>query len=179
MKPPNHHPPSTLFNPTTFCITAHGLGWAWCWFCWGPRPAAVCWALFTSTLVALSRIDLQHMLLPDVLTLPLLWLGLILSDLGHTSASLSQALWGAVLGYCAFAGINLLHRKMRGTDGLGMGDAKLLSAMLAWLGWQAAQPLVLVACSSALLTAWVLRVKSPMPFGPHLALAGLAMMKFA
>ena len=162
---------------------AHVLGWIWCWVCFGSSISALCWALFTSALVVLSRIDLQHMLLPDAITLPLLWLGLMFSDMGYTLGNLSQSMWGAVWGYSLFFGMNVAYRRIRGIDGLGLGDAKLMAALLAWLGWQTIQPLILLACSSALLTTLMLHMmhKKPelrIPFGPHLALAGAAMMKF-
>lgn len=160
---------------------AHVLGWIWCWVCFGSSVSSLCWAIFTSALVVLSRIDLKHMLLPDAITLPLLWLGLIFSDMGFTHATLSQSMWGAVMGYSLFFGMNVAYRWIRGIDGLGLGDAKLLAALLAWLGWQTIQPLILLACSSALFTSLTLRLmykkhELRIPFGPHLALAGAVMM---
>ncbi len=132
-------------------------------------------------LLALAWIDAEHMILPDALTLPLLLLGL---GFGWLEAPdlLADRLVGAAVGWLSFAGIAAAYRRLRGRDGLGGGDARLLGAGGAWLGWEALPSVVLFAAVGALLciglrTLW-LRGKpeagnvltEPQPFGPWLAL---------
>lgn len=131
------------------------------------------------TLLLLSAIDLEKFLLPDRLTLPLLLAGILLAtgqQAGLLTArlpSLTEALIGALAGYCLFAAVGWGYRRLRGRDGLGMGDAKLLAAGLAWIG-PAWLPLIVLCgalCGLALAVvtgAWR-RGDAPIPFGPPLA----------
>lgn len=139
------------------------------------------WLLWASlalgwTLLALAAIDLRHLLLPDALCLPLVPAGLAVAW-AIDPALLSDHLLGALLGFVAFAAIALVYRRLRGRDGLGMGDAKLLAAAGAWLGWLALPSVVLIAAVAGLslalagaLAGGKLAWSSRIAFGPHLAL---------
>ncbi len=128
-------------------------------------------------LLALTFIDLDKMLLPDQLTLPLLWLGLLL-NLQHTFVSLPDAVIGAVAGYLVLWSLYWGFKLLTGKEGMGYGDFKLLAALGAWLGWQAL-PLILILASLAGavvgISLMLLRRQAqgqPMPFGPWLAIGG-------
>lgn len=128
-------------------------------------------------LLAMSLIDADHQLLPDVLVLPLLWLGLIVNSFG-LFVSLHDALWGAVAGYMSLWSVYWLFKLLTGKDGMGFGDFKLLAMLGAWGGWQIL-PLTILLSSllGAVLGLIFLRVRNvqtstPIPFGPYLAIAG-------
>ncbi len=139
------------------------------------------WLLLASlmlgwTLLALAAIDLRSQLLPDVLTLPLIPAGLLVAWL--RGAPVIDHAIGAAAGYLAFVAIAWLYQRLRGRDGLGKGDAKLLAAAGTWLGWQALPDLVALAAGGAVLVALVgaLCGRGPsavtrIAFGPYLALA--------
>jgi leader peptidase (prepilin peptidase)/N-methyltransferase len=158
--------------------------WALCVVHFGPTPQGWSAAIYASALLALARIDLQTSLLPDAITLPLLWAGLAATSLGWTDTSLNDAVWGAIVGYALFWLLDEVYLKLRGRHGLGGGDAKLLAAMLAWLGWQSLVSVLLLASLSALLVVLVqwlrgrLQAQAEIPFGPYLALAGLALLVY-
>ena len=131
--------------------------------------------LFGWWLLALGWIDLRRMLLPDVLTLPLIVAGLA-AALWSPQDLVARAL-GAVLGYLSLAGTAFLYRRLRGREGLGGGDPKLFAAAGAWVGASALPSVLFLAASLALATAAVaiaaghrLRRNSALPFGPFLAL---------
>jgi leader peptidase (prepilin peptidase) / N-methyltransferase len=133
--------------------------------------------LFGWWLLTLGWIDLRHWLLPDVLTLPLVLAGLAAAAV-FDPAELTQRALGAALGYTSLVVVAALYRKLRGREGLGRGDAKLLAASGAWVGAAALPQVILLAALSALLTAAGLRLAgvrlgahSALPFGPFLALA--------
>jgi leader peptidase (prepilin peptidase) / N-methyltransferase len=140
------------------------------------------WLLLASlalgwTLLALAAIDLRHYWLPDRLTLPLVPAGLVVAWL-IDPARLGDHLIGALAGFLAFAGIAWAYRRLRRRAGLGLGDAKLLAAAGAWLGWQALPGLVVVAAALALAVALIraafgarLAATTRIAFGPYLALA--------
>jgi len=140
------------------------------------------WLLWVSlglgwTLLALAAIDLRHYLLPDVLTLPLIPAGLAVAYALDPALLPAHAL-GALLGFAAFAVIGHLYRRLRGRDGLGLGDAKLLAAAGAWLGWAALPSVVVIGAALALAFALAqaqggakLALTGKLAFGPHLALA--------
>lgn len=128
-------------------------------------------------LLALSWIDARHWLLPDLMTLPLVIAGLLAALIFDPSELTDRAL-GAALGYLAFRVVAFLYRRVRGRDGLGQGDAKLLAAAGAWVGASALPQVILIAALAALFTAACLRLSgvrlgpfSALPFGPFLALA--------
>ncbi|HDT4958110.1 TPA: prepilin peptidase [Enterobacter kobei] len=133
----------------------------------------LCWML-----LALVLIDLEHQLLPDTLTLPLLWAGLLAKVSGILPGSLDDAILGAAAGYLTLWLLATLYRHWRGIDALGMGDAKLLAAFGAWLGWQALPTLLLLAAAGGIVVtvaAHLLQgrdLHQPVPFGPFLSLAG-------
>lgn len=133
--------------------------------------------LLTWGLLAMSLIDADHQLLPDVLVLPLLWLGLIANHFG-LFASLDDALFGAVFGYLSLWSVFWLFKLVTGKEGMGYGDFKLLAMLGAWGGWQVL-PLTILLSSlvGAILGMIMLRLRNaasgtPIPFGPYLAIAG-------
>ncbi len=134
--------------------------------------------ILTWTLIALTMIDFDTQLLPDNMTLPLLWLGLLISLLQISAIPLEASVIGAMAGYMALWSVYQLFKLATGKEGMGYGDFKLLAVLGAWLGWQAL-PLVLLlsALVGALvgisLIVFMGRDKSvPIPFGPYLASAG-------
>ena len=133
--------------------------------------------LLTWGLLAMSLIDADHQLLPDVLVLPLLWLGLIANYFGLYT-SLGDALWGAIAGYLSLWSVYWLFKLVTGKEGMGFGDFKLLAMLGAWGGWQVL-PLTILLSSlvGAVLGLLMLRLRNaetstPIPFGPYLAVAG-------
>lgn len=131
----------------------------------------------TWCLLALSLIDADHQLLPDVLVLPMLWLGLIVNAFG-LYVPLSDALWGAVAGYLSLWSVYWVFKLVTGKEGMGYGDFKLMALIGAWGGWQVL-PLTLLLSSvvGALVGLCLLRLRrhalgTAMPFGPYLAIAG-------
>ena len=161
-----------------------GLLFAWCVWRWGWGWSAAAWCVFSAVLVALTLIDWDTTLLPDDLTLPLLWLGLIAAALGLTGVPLADAVWGAVAGYLSLWLVYWGFKLLTGKEGMGFGDFKLFAALGAWFGWQALVPLILMASvigavvGIALKFASGLREGGYVPFGPFLALAGLTGMVF-
>ena len=133
--------------------------------------------VLTWGLWAMSLIDAEHQLLPDVLVLPLLWLGLIVNSFA-LFVPLHDAVWGAVAGYMALWSVFWLFKLITGKDGIGHGDFKLLAMLGAWGGWQIL-PLTILLSSlvGAILGMILLRLRdaktsTPIPFGPYLAIAG-------
>jgi len=166
------YPLVELFTGALFAA----IGWKF-----GAVPAALLWCGFAATLVALAGIDWDTTLLPDSLTLPLLWAGLVASALGWT-IPLHSALWGAVVGYLSLWSVYWLFKLTTGKEGMGFGDFKLLAALGAWLGLKMILPVVLAA---SIIGAIVgigmkfggnLREGRYVPFGPFLAGAGLVVM---
>jgi leader peptidase (prepilin peptidase)/N-methyltransferase len=153
--------------------------WIFCAWHWGLSWTALAWAGFATTLLALGLIDADTMLLPDSLTLPLMWAGMLLASTGVIQLSLAQSVWGAAVGYSVLWCVQFLFAVFTGKQGMGAGDLKLLAALGAWLGWMALPVLVLIASVSgvlmALLWRWRGRLQAgePMPFGPQLVVAGL------
>ncbi|AZC33479.1 A24 family peptidase [Pseudomonas chlororaphis] len=128
-------------------------------------------------LLAMSLIDADHQLLPDVLVLPLLWLGLIVNGF-DLFVSLHDALWGAVAGYLCLWSVYWSFKLLTGKEGMGHGDFKLLAMFGAWGGWQILpMTLLLASLTGALAGVAMLRrnraqMSTPIPFGPFLAIAG-------
>ena len=139
--------------------------------------------LFVWALISLTVIDFDHQLLPDDITLPLLWLGLAVNtqELG-TGVTTQDSVLGAIVGYLSLWSVYWVFKLATGKEGMGYGDFKLLAALGAWMGWQALLPVIvlssLVGATFGIGSILLLgRDKSaPMPFGPFLAGAGLIMM---
>jgi leader peptidase (prepilin peptidase) / N-methyltransferase len=152
------------------------LGWRF-----GAIPVVLLWCGFAATLVALAAIDWDTTLLPDNLTLPLLWAGLVASALGWT-LPLSDALWGAVAGYLSLWSVYWLFKLTTGKEGMGFGDFKLLAALGAWLGVKMILPIVLAASMLGAVVGLVMKLSGSLregryvPFGPFLAGAGLVVL---
>lgn len=155
---------------------------AWCTHRFGPSWTALAWAGFSLALLSLALIDWDTTLLPDDITLPLLWAGLISSALGWTSTSLQQAMWGAVIGYLSLWSIYQAFKLLTGKEGMGYGDFKLFAALGAWLGWPALIPLILMASVLGAIVGIGMKFKQSLregayvPFGPFLAGAGMVML---
>ncbi|HQR22307.1 MAG TPA: A24 family peptidase [Burkholderiaceae bacterium] len=149
-----------------------GLGWT-----------AALVLLFAWTLIALTFIDADTTLLPDDLTLPLLWLGLLANLAGMVpGVTLRDAVLGAVAGYLVLWAIYWAFKLATGKEGMGYGDFKLLAALGAWMGWKALLPIVLLSSVVGAIVGIVLIVLArrgreiPIPFGPYLATAGMIVM---
>ena len=150
-------------------------GWHW------QSLAALC---FTWTLVALTVIDLDHQILPDVITLPLLWLGLLLSLAWHaglappTPVDPRSAIIGGAAGYLSLWLVYWAFKLVTGKEGMGYGDFKLFGALGAWMGWQMLPLVILLAAFTGAVVGIVLIMlrgrdrNIPIPFGPYLAAAG-------
>ena len=154
-----------------------GIAFAVCVWHFGPGWQAIAALVFTAILVALSGIDLRTTLLPDQLTYPLLWIGLLLSTMTVFVDPVS-ALIGAASGYLSLWSVYWLFKLTTGKEGMGYGDFKLLAALGAWCGIGGVLPIVLIAALTGALIggAWLmLRGRdraTPIPFGPFLALGG-------
>jgi len=139
---------------------------------YGITPAAVGASLFLWAAIALAVIDARHLLVPDALTLGLLWLGLIFAMLTDAEfATPSAAILGAAAGYLAFRAVGWAARTVLRRPALGLGDAKLFAAIGAWLGWQALAPVLLVASVAGLLTVLALRATARMSTGQAVCFA--------
>lgn len=149
----------------------------------GATPSLVAALVLIWCLIALSGIDLDTQLLPDSITLPLLWLGLAV-NLRGTFVPLEAAVIGAMAGYLSLWTVYWLFKLVTGKDGMGYGDFKLLAALGAWFGWQAL-PLIIVLSSFVGALGGIVLVLTqrhdrdvPIPFGPYLAGAGLLCLFF-
>ena len=169
------YPLVELLTGVLSALVAWKFGFAW------PALAAL---LLTWMLIALTFIDVDHQLLPDALTLPLLWTGLIVSlCAGQTGphgfpVDLRGGVIGAIAGYGSLWSVYHLFRLVTGKEGMGYGDFKLFAALGAWLGWKMLLPVILIAATVgavvgiALLTLRGRNRATPIPFGPFLAAAG-------
>jgi len=161
------------------CMTclAMGLLSSWAALHYGVGPHAFAALVLASGLLTLSLIDLDHQLLPDVLVLPLLWLGLIINSF-EVFTGLPNALWGAVTGYLVLWSIRGLFQMISGSEGMGQGDLKMMAMLGAWGGWQILPGVLVLSSLAGTLVAVVGIVsskidrKTPIPFGPYLAGAG-------
>ena len=147
----------------------------------GAQPVTLLWCAFAAVLLALALIDWDTTVLPDALTLPLLWAGLLAAAFGWT-IPLPAAVWGSVAGYLSLWSVYWLFKLTTGKEGMGYGDFKLLAALGAWLGWQMIVPMLLLASvigavvGIGMKVAATLREGRYVPFGPFLAGAGLVVM---
>ena len=154
-----------------------------CAWAFGPTLQTGAAMAFCAVLVALTGIDLDTQLLPDQLTLPLLWLGLLL-NIGGMFTRLPDAVIGAAAGYLVLWSVYWLFKLVTGREGMGYGDFKLLGALGAWFGWQAVPVLLLVSAvvgsviGIAILVVQKKGRQTAIAFGPYLALAGLIALFF-
>ncbi len=152
-----------------YCAQRFGLG-----------ASGIAWAFFCAMLVAMAFIDWDTTLLPDNLTLPLLWAGLLASAAGWIDVPLQQAVLGAAAGYLSLWLVYWAFKLATGKEGMGFGDFKLFAALGAWFGWPALVPLILMASIVGACVGIVMKVASRLrpggyvPFGPFLVGAGLA-----
>jgi len=159
-------------------LLSAAVAWKWGWSAQTLGALLLVWGL-----IALAFIDLDTTLLPDSLTLPLVWLGLLF-NLDGRFASLHDAVVGAIAGYLVLWSVYWLFKLVTGKDGMGYGDFKLLAAIGAWLGWQLLPVTLLLASvvGAAVGIAMIVFVKhdrrAPIPFGPYLAGGGLVALFF-
>ena len=152
------------------------IGWRF-----GAQPVTLLWCGFAAMLVALAGIDWDTTLLPDNMTLPLLWAGLVASALGWT-LPLPDALWGAVAGYLSLWSVYWLFKLSTGKEGMGFGDFKLLAALGAWLGVKMLLPIILAASLIGAIVGIAMKLSAALregryvPFGPFLAGAALVVL---
>lgn len=139
--------------------------------------------IFTFALIALTLIDFDTQLLPDDITLPLLWLGLLF-NLNFGFTDLKSAVIGAIAGYLVLWCVFWLFKIIRGKEGMGYGDFKLLAAIGAWFGWKLLPAVILLSSTLGAIIGIALIVVTkrgkevPMPFGPFLAIGGVAALFF-
>jgi leader peptidase (prepilin peptidase)/N-methyltransferase len=173
--------PISLRYPVVEALTA--LLSAWTAFHFGFGLQGLLALAFIWTLIALTFIDADTTLLPDSLTLPLLWLGLLANTV-NMFAPLQDAVIGAVAGYLILWSIYWVFRLLTGREGMGYGDFKLLAALGAWFGWRMLLPIVLLSSVVGATVGIVLMILArrgkdiPIPFGPYLAGAGLIALFF-
>ncbi len=153
------------------------------YFCaqrWGMSAETLLWSGFCAALLSLALIDWDTTLLPDDITLPLLWAGLLGALLGWTAVPLADAVLGAAAGYLSLWSVYWAFRLATGKEGMGYGDFKLFAALGAWFGWQALLPIILLASVIGAAVGIALKLSSRLregkyvPFGPFLAGGGLA-----
>ena len=157
----------------------------YCAWRWGWTMTTLIWCGFSALLLALAMIDWDTTLLPDDMTLPLMWAGLVAAALGwNTAVDLSTAVWGAVGGYLSLWGVYWAFKLATGKEGMGYGDFKLFAALGAWFGWPALVPMILMASVIGAIVGIAMKFSSGLreggyiPFGPFLAGAGFTAMIF-
>jgi leader peptidase (prepilin peptidase)/N-methyltransferase len=155
-----------------------------CGWRFGAQPTVLLWCGLTATLVALAFIDLDTQFLPDDLTLPLMWAGIVSAAMGWLPITLGASVGGAVLGYLSLWFVYHAYRIIRGKEGMGAGDFKLLAALGAWLGWQLIPSIILLSSAVGAVVGIALIAlrrhdrEVPIPFGPYLAGGGIAALFF-
>lgn len=161
-----------------------GLLFAACGLRFGAEATTLLWCGFAATLVALAFIDVDTQLLPDDLTLPLMWAGIVSAALGWIPVTLSASIGGAVAGYLSLWFVFHAYRLIRGKEGMGAGDFKLLAALGAWMGWALIPSIILLSSAVGAVVGIALIVFKrhdrdvPIPFGPYLAGGGVAALFF-
>ena len=164
---------------------ATGALFVYCVWRWGASMTALVWCGFSAALLTLAVIDWDTTLLPDDITLPLLWAGLIVTALQWNPAvSLQDALWGGVAGYVSLWLVYWAFKLATGKEGMGYGDFKLFAALGVWFGWSALVPVILMASVIGAVIGIAMKFTSGLrdggyvPFGPFLAGAGFTAMIF-
>jgi leader peptidase (prepilin peptidase)/N-methyltransferase len=161
-----------------------GLLFAACAWKFGAQPSTLAWCAAIALMVAMALVDLDTTYLPDDLTLPLLGLGLAGAGFGWTGTSLSDAAWGAFAGYGGLWLLAYTYKKLRGVEGMGEGDFKLLAGLGALLGWQLLPSIVLLASAvGAAVGIGLIAFRGhqrevPIPFGPYLVGGGVCAIFF-
>ena len=151
---------------------------------WGATPTGWAWCGFSAALVALAFIDWDTTLLPDDITLPLLWAGLLASALRWIDVPLYASVVGAAAGYLSLWLVYWGFKLITGKEGMGYGDFKLFAALGAWFGWEALVPVILMASVIGAIIGVAMKFSSSLreggyvPFGPFLVGAGLTAMVF-
>ncbi len=174
--------PISLRYPAIEALTA--LGFAACGWQFGSQPTVLLWCALVATLIALAFIDLDTQFLPDDLTLPLMWAGIASAALGWIPITLGASVGGAITGYLSLWFVFHAYRLIRGKEGMGAGDFKLLAALGAWMGWQLIPSIILLSSAVGALVGIALIVfrrhdrEVPIPFGPYLAGGGIAALFF-
>jgi len=170
--------PISARYPAIELLTA--LMFAGCGLHFGAHPAVLLWCGFVATLIALAFIDIDTQFLPDDLTLPLMWAGIVAAALGWIPVTLSASVAGAAVGYLSLWLVFHAYRLIRGKEGMGAGDFKLLAALGAWMGWQLIASIILLSSAVGAAVGIVLVVSRrhdpsvPIPFGPYLVGGGIA-----
>lgn len=163
---------------------ATGALFFFCIYRWGVSPAGVAWCAFSAALVALAFIDWDTTLLPDDITLPLLWGGLLSSAMQWIDVPLYASVMGAVAGYLSLWLVYWGFKLATGKEGMGYGDFKLFAALGAWFGWQALVPIILMSSVIGAIIGIAMKMSSGLreggyiPFGPFLVGAGFTAMVF-
>jgi leader peptidase (prepilin peptidase) / N-methyltransferase len=174
--------PINLRYPTLELVV--GALFYYCIWRWGLTPTGLAWCGFSAALLTLSMIDWDTTLLPDNITLPFLWAGLLLAALKITNVTLESSIWGAAAGYFSLWLIYWVFKLVTGKEGMGYGDFKLFAALGAWFGWQALIPMILMASVIGAIIGIALKFSSNLreggyvPFGPFLGLAGFSALFF-
>jgi leader peptidase (prepilin peptidase)/N-methyltransferase len=174
--------PISLRYPAVEVLTA--LLFAACGWHVGARPEVLLWCGLVATLIALALIDFDTQFLPDDLTLPLMWAGIVSAALGWLPITLAASVAGAVAGYLSLWLVFHAYRLIRGKEGMGAGDFKLLAALGAWMGWQLIPSIILLASAVGAIVGIALILLRqhdrdvPIPFGPYLAGGGIAALFF-
>ena len=172
--------PISLRYPAIELVT--GALFFFCAWRFGATPLALVWCGFSAALLTLAMIDWDTTLLPDSITLPLLWAGLIAAALGLTRIPLADAFWGAVGGYLSLWLVYWGFKLVTGKEGMGFGDFKLFAALGTWFGWQALIPIILMSSVIGAVVGVAMKFSSGLreggyiPFGPFLAGAGLTVL---
>ncbi|WP_462391043.1 prepilin peptidase [Acidovorax sp. Q11] len=155
-----------------------------CMHRWGVTPTGFVWCGFSAALVALAFIDWDTTLLPDDITLPLLWAGLLSAAFQWTNVPLNASVTGAAAGYLSLWLVYWGFKLATGKEGMGYGDFKLFAALGAWFGWQALVPIILMSSIIGAIVGIAMKIFSSLreggyiPFGPFLVGAGLTAMVF-
>lgn len=156
-----------------------------CAWRWGYSMTTLAWCGFSAALLTLAMIDWDTTLLPDDITLPLLWAGLLAAALQwNLGVGLPDALWGAVGGYLSLWLVYWAFKLVTGKEGMGYGDFKLFAALGAWFGWTALVPIILMASVIGAVVGLAMKFSSGLreggyvPFGPFLAGAGFTALLF-
>lgn len=175
---PQPHHDAANGRRNVLAIACSGLFLA-CFWRFGMSLTFAAWCVFVSVMVALAVMDWETTILPDALTLPLLWCGLLAASGGISGIDVRDAVWGAAAGYVSLWSIYQAYRLFTGADGLGFGDFKLFAAIGAWGGLEILAPAALVASLLAtpvglwMRAAGQLREDKFIPLGPFLAAGGL------